>query len=81
MFALAKLNIQTGAVDPAIEGLEAFLAKQPDSVQAQGLLGAAYLAKREPAKAVEEYRRVAAPPRTRGAPTCWASPSGAGEAG
>ncbi len=56
---LAELNIQTGAAQAAIEDLEKFIASRPPRViQAYGLLGSAYLAKGEPAKATEAYRNV-----------------------
>ena len=56
----ADLDIQTGAPDLAIEGLEKLVANQPNEIRAYMLLGSAYLAKREPAKATETYRTMAA---------------------
>ena len=55
---LAELNIQTGAVQPAIEDLERFVARQPKVFQAHVLLGSAYLAKREPVRATEAFRKL-----------------------
>lgn len=56
---LAELNLQTGARQAAIEDLEKLVAKQPRAVAAYVLLGTAYLAKREPARALDAYRQVA----------------------
>lgn len=57
---LAQLNIQTGAVQPAIDDLEAFVGRRSGGgFDANALLGSAYLAKREPAKATEIFRRLA----------------------
>jgi tetratricopeptide (TPR) repeat protein len=56
---LAQLNLQVGAVQPAIETLEKLVATQP-SLRAWELLGSAYLVKREPAKAAEAFRKLAA---------------------
>ena len=55
---LADLNIQSGAVQPAIKNLERFLARQPNAAPALVLLGSAHLAGREPARATEVYRRL-----------------------
>jgi tetratricopeptide (TPR) repeat protein len=65
---LADLNIQAGAVQPAIEDLQSFLARQPNVFQAHHLLGLAYLAKRDPARATEAFRKlqVLAPKDPRG---------------
>ena len=49
---LAELNLQSGAVQPAIEDLQSFAAHR--------LLGLAYLAKREPARATEAFRTLQA---------------------
>src|SRR5207249_11080346 len=60
----AELDIQTGAYQPAIEALEKLAAKQPNDIRAYPLLGSAYLAKREPVKAVAAYQKnVALAPR------------------
>src|SRR5262249_41184032 len=56
----AELDIQAGAHQPAIESLEKLVAKQPGEVRAYGLLGSAYLPKREPAKAADAYRKILA---------------------
>ena len=57
MLLLAQLNIQTGAAQPAIEQLDGFISREPKALQAHELLGLAYLAKREPARATEAFRR------------------------
>jgi tetratricopeptide (TPR) repeat protein len=57
---LAELNIQAGVVQPAIEDLQSFLARQPSVVEAHRLLGLAYLAKRDPARATEAFRKLQA---------------------
>jgi putative PEP-CTERM system TPR-repeat lipoprotein len=57
---LAELNIQAGTVQPAIEDLQSFLARHPGVVPAHSLLGLAYLAKREPARATEAFRKLQA---------------------
>src|SRR6266540_2654988 len=56
---LAQLNLQEGALQPAIQALEKLVATQP-SPQAWELLGMAYLAKRDPAKAVDSFRKLMA---------------------
>src|SRR5262249_15342638 len=50
---LAELNLQTRAVQPAIEDLERFVKQRPQSFNANVILGTAYLAKGEPVKAIE----------------------------
>ena len=55
---LAELNIQAGAVQPAIEDLERLIARPPTIVRAYALLGTAFLVKREPAKATATYRML-----------------------
>ena len=57
---LAELNIKSGALQPATEDLERFLARQPNAHAALVLLGQAYLARREPVRATEVYGRLAA---------------------
>src|SRR5438093_874372 len=54
----AELDLRTGAHQPAIEGLEKLVGKKPKEVRAYVQLGSGYLAKREPAKAVEVYRKI-----------------------
>jgi tetratricopeptide (TPR) repeat protein len=56
---LAALNIQSGAVDLAIEDLQKLVARDP-MAPAYGLLGDAYLIKRDLAKALAAYRQMAA---------------------
>ena len=57
---LAQVNLQTGAVDAAIGDLARLVAAQPQLVEGYVLLGAARLVKKEPAKALEVYRTLAA---------------------
>jgi len=56
---LAELDIKAGALQPAIEAMERHIVKQPKLVAAYVLLGQAYLAKKDPAKAIEAYHKVA----------------------
>src|SRR5947208_6540834 len=56
----AGLTVRSGAVRPAIEDLETFVAKRPNETGAYAVLGSAYLANREPGKATEAYRRIMA---------------------
>lgn len=56
---LAELDIQGGAVKPAIESLERLISKHQAAGQAYVLLGSAYLAARDPGKAVQTYRQLA----------------------
>ena len=62
IFLLAELNIQSGSLDPAIDDLKKFVEQFPKvpMPRAHELLAAAYLRKREPAKATEEYRKILA---------------------
>src|SRR5262249_6497341 len=57
---LSQLNIQTGALKPAIEDLQRLLASQPTSVEAHIGLGTAYLLQQEFAKAAEVFRKLVA---------------------
>src|SRR5205823_3291861 len=56
---LAQLNLQTGGVQPAIDDLEKLTRSMPGLRDGHRLLGTAYLAGREPAKALEAYRTFA----------------------
>src|SRR4029453_2055313 len=56
----AELDVQAGAPHLAIETLEKLIAKQPNEMRAYVVLGSAYLAKREPVKAAQAYRKVVA---------------------
>ena len=55
---LAELNLRSGAPDDVVEDLKKLTAAQPKRVEAYVLLGAAYLAKKDPAKATEAYAKV-----------------------
>jgi tetratricopeptide (TPR) repeat protein len=57
---LAELNVRTGALQVAITDLEKFITTQPQTVGAYMLLGSAYLAQRQAAKAIETARRLMA---------------------
>jgi tetratricopeptide (TPR) repeat protein len=65
---LAELNIQTGAVGPAIDDLETLIKSQPGVMGAHALLSAAYLNQRDPARALATARKQAsvAPQDARG---------------
>src|SRR5262249_10925313 len=58
---LAQLNLETGAIDPAIEDLTRLVAAQPRFTDGYILLGTAYLKKKEPAKALDVSRKLVAP--------------------
>jgi protein O-mannosyl-transferase len=53
MLQLGRSALQTGQADAAISHLEAFLKKEPRHGEARYLLAMAYIAKREPARALE----------------------------
>ncbi len=55
---LAELDMQSRAYQPAIEALEHLVAKHRSDIRAYVLLGSAYLAKRDPVKATETYRKI-----------------------
>jgi tetratricopeptide (TPR) repeat protein len=55
---LARLNMQTDALAPAIHDLESFVAQQPNAAPAYLLLGEAYLQSREPVLASAAFSRV-----------------------
>jgi tetratricopeptide (TPR) repeat protein len=57
---LAELNLRTGAVRLALQDLEQVIQQNPGLIEAYPLLGAAYLAERQPAKANGAYARFAA---------------------
>lgn len=54
----AELDIQRGAVAPAIEALQKTIASRPGEIRAYRLLGRAYLSNREPIKATAAYRKI-----------------------
>jgi DNA-binding SARP family transcriptional activator len=57
---LAELDIHAGALQPAIDALDALVTRQPGAVPAWVLLGSAHLARGDGARGVEAYRQVMA---------------------
>jgi tetratricopeptide (TPR) repeat protein len=57
---LAELNVQSGALQPAIEALEALLAKYPGDALSYVSLTSAYLSKGDPVRAGDVARKLAA---------------------
>jgi len=60
ILALARVNLESGAIQPAIDDLERLLVDQPKLTAAYALLGAAYLSQQKPALAGEVARKLIA---------------------
>jgi tetratricopeptide (TPR) repeat protein len=65
---LAQVNLQSGAVAPAIDDLQKLIVSQPAATGAYALLSGAYLAQRDPTRSIEVARKLAtvAPKDARG---------------